>query len=154
MDERPANAGNPTRRHETSDADVRGIVKFAVGLFVFLVFALLVVRAVFNYFAARQGLGPPASPFAQSRELPPASVPRLLPAPPREMNQYRKQQEELLDSYGWVDQKNGIVRIPINRAMDLLLHRGLPVQTSMPQGEIKPGEVPQYTVPKGYTPEK
>ena len=154
MDERTANAGNPARRHETTDADIRGIVKFAVGLFVFLVIALVAVKVVFNYYAARQGLGPPASPFAQSRELPPANVPRLLAAPPQEMNQYRKQQEELLDSYGWVDQKNGIVRIPVSRAMDLLIQRGLPVQTSPPQGEIKPGEVPQYTVPQGYTPEK
>ncbi len=152
MDEHPANAGSPTRRHETTDADVRAIVKFAVGLFISLVVALVVVSMVFNYFAAHQGLGPPASPFAETRELPPSNVPRLQTAPRQELNAHQKQQEELLQSYGWADQKNEIVRIPINRAMDLLIQRGLPVLTSPPQGEVKPGEVPQYMVPKGYTP--
>jgi ATP-dependent exoDNAse (exonuclease V) alpha subunit len=38
-----------------------------------------------------------------------------------------KKQNEVLGSYDWVDQKNGVVRIPIERAMDLLAQRGLPV---------------------------
>ncbi len=153
MDEHPANAENTTRRHETTDADIRAIVKFAVGLFVSLVAALVLVRAVFNYFAAHQGLGPPASPFADTRELPPSNVPRLQANPPRELGQYQKEQEDLLQTYGWVDQKDGIVRIPIQRAIDLLVQRGLPVQTSPPQGVVHSGTVPQYMSPKGYTPE-
>ena len=35
-------------------------------------------------------------------------------------------------SPGWVDQKTGVVRIPISRAMDLLLERGLPVRSNRP----------------------
>ena len=34
----------------------------------------------------------------------------------------------LIESYGWVDQKQGIVRVPIKRAMELLVERGLPVK--------------------------
>jgi DNA-binding GntR family transcriptional regulator len=41
---------------------------------------------------------------------------------------YRLRQEETLYSYGWVDEKSGTVRIPIERAMDLLVQRGLPVR--------------------------
>ena len=37
------------------------------------------------------------------------------------------QRERGLGSYDWVDQKNGVVRIPIDRAMDLVAQRGLPV---------------------------
>jgi hypothetical protein len=33
-----------------------------------------------------------------------------------------------LNSYGWIDRSNGIVRIPIDRAMDLILQRGLPAR--------------------------
>jgi hypothetical protein len=33
-----------------------------------------------------------------------------------------------LSSYGWVDREAGIVRIPIDRAMDLLAERGLPAR--------------------------
>ena len=33
----------------------------------------------------------------------------------------REQDEERLHSYGWIDQDKGIVRLPIDRAMELLL---------------------------------
>jgi hypothetical protein len=36
-------------------------------------------------------------------------------------------QENQLNSYGWVDEKAGVAHIPIERAMDLLVKRGLPV---------------------------
>jgi hypothetical protein len=44
-----------------------------------------------------------------------------------QLNGILLKQDETLYSYGWVDEKAGIVRIPIDRAMDLLVQRGLPV---------------------------
>jgi hypothetical protein len=38
--------------------------------------------------------------------------------------------KERLNSYGWVDRTNGIVNIPIERAMDLIAARGLPTGTT------------------------
>jgi len=38
-------------------------------------------------------------------------------------------EEQKLASYDWVDQKAGTLRIPIDRAMDLVAQRGLPVRT-------------------------
>jgi len=38
------------------------------------------------------------------------------------------QQEAKLNSYGWVDRNHGIVHIPIQRAIDLILAEGLPVR--------------------------
>jgi hypothetical protein len=38
----------------------------------------------------------------------------------------RAEEDWVLQNYGWVDQKAGMVRIPIDRAMDLLAERGLP----------------------------
>ena len=51
-----------------------------------------------------------------------------------EINDFRYQQDETLSSYGWVDQNGGIVRIPIDRAMQLIAQRGLPTapQASAP----------------------
>jgi hypothetical protein len=40
------------------------------------------------------------------------------------------QQNEKLNSYGWIDRSNGIVRIPIDRAMDLILQRSLRTVTN------------------------
>ena len=37
-----------------------------------------------------------------------------------------------LHNYGWVDQKAGVVRIPIDRAMTLLLQKGLPARKATP----------------------
>jgi hypothetical protein len=42
----------------------------------------------------------------------------------------RIEQRAQLNSYGWIDQSNGVVRIPIERAMDLLAKRGLPTRTN------------------------
>ena len=45
-----------------------------------------------------------------------------------EINDFRYQQDETLASYGWVDQNGGVVRIPIDRAMELQLQRGFPTR--------------------------
>jgi hypothetical protein len=36
-------------------------------------------------------------------------------------------EDKVLESYDWVDQNAGVVRIPIEQAMDLVAQRGLPV---------------------------
>jgi len=45
-----------------------------------------------------------------------------------QLNGIRLEEEKTLYSYGWVDEKAGTLRIPIDRAMDLLVQRGLPVR--------------------------
>jgi hypothetical protein len=40
------------------------------------------------------------------------------------------QQSKKLNSYGWIDRSNGIVRIPIDRAIDLILQRSLRTATN------------------------
>lgn len=45
-----------------------------------------------------------------------------------QLNNIITTQEEELNSYGYIDQKAGTVRIPIERAMDLIAQRGLPVR--------------------------
>jgi hypothetical protein len=47
-----------------------------------------------------------------------------------ELNDFRMQEANQLNSYGWVDQKAGVAHIPIQRAMQLIVQRGLPVQSS------------------------
>ena len=117
---------NPRHAHETSDANIRNLIIFGVCLAFLVIAGLVASRAVFHYFAGHQGLGPPASPFENVRMLPPG--PRLQVRAPQDLEQYKGAQDEILNSYGWVDQKAGIVRIPIDRAMDILLQKGLPVR--------------------------
>ena len=44
-------------------------------------------------------------------------------AEPDELAQVRAAQQELLNGYRWVDEKQGVVRIPIARAMELVAER-------------------------------
>ncbi len=47
---------------------------------------------------------------------------------PAALKDFRAREDAILNSYGWVDLNAGTVRIPIHRAKDLLLERGLPVR--------------------------
>ena len=128
----------PRPGHETSDANIRNLIIFGVGLSLLVIAGLLVGGIVLHYFVGHQGLGPPASPFENVRTLPPE--PRLQVAAPKDLEQYKAAQDQILNNYGWVDQKAGVVRIPIDRAMDILLQKGLPVRGATPakRGMVKP----------------
>ena len=52
----------------------------------------------------------------------------------------RKKEAELVSGYGWVDQQKGVVRLPIDRAMDLTVQQYSGKQ-SRQSGEI-PGKAP------------
>jgi hypothetical protein len=53
--------------------------------------------------------------------------PRLERDERTELKDFRLREEQTLNSYGWVDEKDGVVHIPIERAMQLIAQRGLPV---------------------------
>jgi len=48
--------------------------------------------------------------------------------PGAELARLRAEEDSRLRGYGWVDREHGIVRIPIERAMELLLSEGLPAR--------------------------
>jgi hypothetical protein len=125
--------GNHHGGHETRDANPRGLAWFGGCMALALFMVSLSMWLLFNFFAGHQKLGPPASPFAQGQPMPAPDVPRLQVAPSEDLEHMLGQQSQMLNSYGWVDQKSGVVRIPISRAMDLLMQRGLPVRSSKPE---------------------
>jgi len=154
MDEKKTPAENSKPLHETRDATVRYIVYFGIAMAASVVAAFLVSWGLLRFLENHQPLGSPASPLAKGRVLPPPGVPLLQAHPNQELEKYLADQKEVLDTYGWVDKKNGIVRIPIQRAMNILLQNGLPIRNSKtPKGMIQPGEVQQYVVPQGYMPQ-
>ena len=52
--------------------------------------------------------------------------PRLQTQPTEDLAKMRARDNAELNSYGWIDRRKEIVRIPIDRAMQLILERGLP----------------------------
>ena len=108
--------------HELSDAEARPLAYAGLILAVILILIGIGMAGTFYFFAKEQKLGPPATPFEQVRTLPP--MPRLQVDPKMELKEYRDGQRDILNSYSWVDQAGGVVRIPVDRAMDLVIARG------------------------------
>lgn len=130
MSEAVKGPGNNHRGYEDSDVSSGRLFAFAAGVVGLVVFGVLCSAAVFHFFVEHQPLGPPMSPFEDVRTLPP--LPRLQVTAPRDLKSYRQDQDKILQSYGWVDSQGGVVRIPVDRAMDLLLKKGYPVRGSSP----------------------
>jgi hypothetical protein len=59
-----------------------------------------------------------------------------------------EREDLLLENYSWADQSQGKVRIPIERAMELIAQRGLPVAPAVQQQPLMAGDsVPTVAVP-------
>lgn len=56
-------------------------------------------------------------------------------APTANFKKHFEQEQEILTTYGWVDKGKGIVRIPIRRAMELAVERGLPLKRSASESQ-------------------
>ena len=112
--------------HETRDISVRVVTWTAIGLVVSAMVMYVTVGGLFHLF---KNLHPSAS--APSRITTPGTLPpqpRLQTNPTGDLQQLREVEDAKLHSYGWIDKGAGVVRIPIDRAMDLLAQRGLPTR--------------------------
>ena len=58
------------------------------------------------------------------------AFPRLQVSPPAELKEFRDRENAALNSYGWINRTNGVARIPITRAMDLILQNSLPARAN------------------------
>jgi len=90
-----------------------------------LLLTLFAVRGLFRYFAVALREPGAASSFAEVRQLP--AGPELQVNPRKDLIEIQDSQLQVLETYAWEDRKAGIVRVPIDRAMELLLQKGLPV---------------------------
>ena len=115
------------RGYERRDVNVRAVMWFAIGLVAVAIILHLGLAGLYVVFKHKH-----PSPDAPSRiELQPRMVapqPRLQTNPAIDLEQFRADEEAKLNSYGWVDRPAGVVRIPIERAMDLVAQRGLPTR--------------------------
>jgi hypothetical protein len=109
--------------HETGDVNVSAIAKIAAGLVIVTLLSVGLLLGVFRFFNTRDN--------RQAQSVDPVKLfpsPQLLPNEPKNLAEMRAGEQKVLDTYGWVDQQKGVVRIPVEQAMDLLLKRGLPVR--------------------------
>ena len=129
---------NPETRYERRDLSPHAVLLFLVGLAVVSVLIYLMLWGFYGYLnsfrgqkvqpisplqTAHDNLNPPTEKVIQS-----FPQPRLQPDPPADLNKFRVQEEEILNSYGWADQQAGVAHIPIEQAIDIIAARGLPVR--------------------------
>ncbi len=132
----PIDAAQPNSRgYETSDANAGAVAKFGLALAVICGLALILMLVMLNSFRAEKKSNEPAlSPMAAQREaLPPE--PRLQIQPNEDWLKYKTHEDSLLHSYGWVSREAGVVRLPIDRALELVAQRGLPARAPRAEGE-------------------
>ena len=119
---------NEEAEFERQDLGAKPVILFLVGLTVGCLLVALALRGMYSYLDARENRHQPAlNPLVQQTHTDTRSVargdiakfpqPRLETNEPSEINEFRLHEEQMLHSYGWVDQSAGVVRIPIDRAM-------------------------------------
>jgi hypothetical protein len=123
---------NPGVAHERKDVNVFQISAFGIGLLLSCIVVVFAMWAMFDFLFAREdaknATNPAASMMSERPKLPPE--PRLQAEPKIELKDLRADEEAILNSYGWVDPNKGIVRIPIDQAIDIVMQKGLPSKPS------------------------
>lgn len=109
--------------HEQRDVRFAPVL-VAAGLIVAMtLFAVVGMIAVFDVLAEREARrSNPANPLAGVvNKLPPE--PRLQALPILDLDALRASEAEILETYEWIDEPAGVARIPIERAMELVVQR-------------------------------
>lgn len=147
MSEKTVSQGpGPQGEFEHEDLSARAIFSFLLGLAVVCVVVYFILLGVYDLLDAYQRKHQPQpNPLVTTVETDTRTArpetrmkfpePRLEVNERGELKDFRLDEETQLNTYGWVDQKAGVARIPIDRAMQLIVQRGLPVR---PQGAIPP----------------
>jgi hypothetical protein len=133
MDKHPTDWGGPDpvsarAGYEVSDARVGPLVRWGVILAAVTAFSFVTVSLVswgLTRMAERSERPPP--PMMATKAEPPPE-PRLQVRPQGDYERFRAREEAALHGYGWVDRERGVVKIPIERAIEILAERGLPAR--------------------------
>jgi hypothetical protein len=150
---------HPMSQHdgfEHEDLSPSSVFYFLAGLALLgLVIYLLMFgmyRFLDSYAKVHQpALSPMATPQADTRTMTPENTqtfpqPRLEEDERTQLRQFIEDQDRKLATYDWVDKDKGTLRIPIDRAMELIVERGLPVRpegASSPQNSAAQTSAPQ-----------
>jgi len=132
---------------EHEDLGTRGVFGFLIGLAIVGVVIYFIIVGMYSFLDKyEREQSSTASPLTTSRDISSRHIdyapgqgdyvdkkfkdngaPMLEIDERTQLRQYLMNQENRLNSYGWVDEKAGVAHIPIERAMDLIVQRGVPV---------------------------
>jgi hypothetical protein len=175
-----AHASDPSVKegYEVTDANAGGIIVFlmalAISVVVFFVFCFGMGKVINNALDKADGqptkwkaadqIAPHkeilSNPALEQEQL--AKLTQEFPSPRlqidngnQDLANLHEREDLLLNYYSWVDRSQGTVRIPIERAMELIAQRGLPVAPAQQQQALMTGDsVPTLQMPltDGFAP--
>jgi len=144
--------------HEESDVNVKAILGFGIGLAVSGLVLVVVLWFFYKYLGTLYDKSQKAAnPMTQTASTDPGKrfnvitggpesqqeavdrirqtfpEPRLQPNEYGDYEVYKQTLEEQMNSYTWIDKNKGEVRIPVERAIEILAERGLP---NVPAGNV------------------
>jgi hypothetical protein len=130
---------------EHEDLSPRAIIYFFVALIVSLGVLYVIVFGMYRFLdsynhANQATMSPMVAPEADTRAVTDKDTevfpePRLEKSERTELRDFIESEDRKLATYNWIDKDKGIVRIPIDRAMDLVVQRGLPVRPQTKEQE-------------------
>lgn len=136
----PEEMHNDDVAHEHSDINISALIWSMVVMFAVVVGTAVLMAILFKVLETQaEARDPTLSPLALPVTTMPKSTtespyfggapePKLMTAEPRHLKDVRTSEQQQLHGYGWIDEANGIARIPIDEAKKLMLERGLPVR--------------------------
>ncbi len=133
--------------HEPAEFDseihVRAIFGSVVGLALLVAFSFAAMWTFSKVLKARSISRDPAPlPVAEANQPRPRPRAALQADPTADMVKFAKEEEAALTSYAWVDRAGGVAQIPVDRALDLVAERGLPVPPPLPDAAGPAPSVP------------
>jgi hypothetical protein len=144
--------------YERQDLQPSGILYFLLSLVVVTALCMFALKGLYAFLDHREKAGQPAvNPLItnippDTQHVAPGYPQTVFPSPKLEedergqLNGFLTNEENTLYTYGWVDEKAGKIHIPIERAVDLLVQRGLPVRA---QGAATAASAAGTTAKKG-----
>ena len=135
----PGNGSGHEPEKFDREISVRGLVAFGIGLAVTIIVSGVAMWGLSVLLKEREeAQDRPLPPLVQREGTPPVPEPHLQKTPELDLRALRAHEDSLLHSYSWVDRQAGIARIPVERAMTLLLQQGLPTRAE-PMPWTRPG---------------
>jgi hypothetical protein len=121
-------------RFERSDARYSAVVMWIIVIGAAAVLSGWAVYYYYHYATSRleEKSNPPMSQQGPRVGMK-KDVPLLQLSPTADMVEFQRMMDQASNSYGWVSKPAGVVRMPIDRAMELTLQRGLPTDEKKPE---------------------
>lgn len=128
----------PEKRHEQSDVPIVPVIVVMAVLALLTVLTLIGLWALFNHFTGERAVPKSVQIDTEIEAENVAPPPRLQDSPAQDMATWQAAEEAELNRFGWVDRERKIVKVPIERAFEVLVEE----KNQQRNESAKPGLTP------------